>query len=50
MPQYQEYRVTVRTAKGTVQVVISAMDSGSAGRVAQSMFPGSTVTLIETLR
>ena len=50
MPMYNEYRVTVRTAKGTVQVVISAMDSGSAGRMAQSMFPGSTVTMVELVR
>ncbi|MFO0857242.1 MAG: hypothetical protein U0640_07805 [Phycisphaerales bacterium] len=49
MSVYQQYLVTIRTKSDTIQVTISAMDSGSAARAAQSMYPGSTVTRIEQI-
>lgn len=51
MPLYNDYRVTIRTSTGgSVQIVISALDSGNASRTAASMFPGSTVTMVEMIR
>jgi len=51
MSVYQQYLVSVQSPKfGSIQVTISAMESGSAGRAAQAMYPGSTVTRIEMIR
>jgi hypothetical protein len=49
MSVYQQFLVTVQTKSATIQVTISAMDSGCAARAAQSMNPGSTVTRVEQI-
>lgn len=46
---YNTYLVNLTTPKGSVQVTISAFDSGTAGRMAQQMYPGSAVTRIEKI-
>lgn len=46
---YNTYLVNLTTPQGSVQVTISAFDSGTAGRMAAQMFPGSTVTRIEKI-
>lgn len=49
MSAYCQYLVTVRTKFDSIQITISAMDSGSAARAAQAMYPGSSVTRIEKI-
>lgn len=50
MSVYIQFLVTIRTKFDTIQISISAMDSGGAARAAQAMYPGGTVTRIEQIK
>lgn len=49
MAVYNQFLVNLQTPQGSVQVTINAFDSGTAARIAKSMIPGSTVTMVQQI-
>jgi hypothetical protein len=50
MAVYNEYRVTLQTRFGSIQVTVSAMSSSDAARAAEGLYPGSRAQRIELVR